>query len=99
MRPDEFDSGVREAEIAMSATVLGHGAIVCEMSGQLPTQAAVGGDEVDDALDALHVAFFSGFDLRVDGGDDSTFCLFALWEVFEDAEAVHNAAYLEFDGA
>ena len=57
------------------------------------------GDEVDDAPDALHVALFSGFDLRVDGGDDLILGRFALGEVVEDAEAIHHAAWGQFDGS
>ena len=92
-RLDEFYLGFRKAEVAVSATSLRHGILVCEMFGQFPTQAAVGGDEVDDTLDPLHVALFSGLDLRVDGCDDLTLRLF--WrEVFENAEAVHYTAWL-----
>lgn len=56
-------------------------------------------DEVDDLPDAVHVAFLSGFNLRIYGCDDLVFCVLALGEVFEDAEAIHDAAGLEFDGA
>ena len=82
----------------MSAPFSGHGAVVCEMPGQFTAEAAVGGDEVDDAPDAVHVALLSRFDLRVDGRDDLRLRLFAPWEVFEDAEAVHHAAWLQFNG-
>lgn len=98
-RPDEVDFGLRETEVAVPAPLPWHGTLVREMSGQFPTEAARGRDEVDDALDAFHVAFFSGFDLRVDGCDDLALGVFALGEVFEDTEAIHHAAGLEFDGA
>ena len=98
-RLQELDWRFRQTEVAVPATLLWHGFIIREMAGQFPIEAAVGGDEVDDALDAFHVALFSGFNLRVDGCDDLTFRVFALWEVFEDAEAVHYTAWLEFDGS
>ncbi len=98
-RLQELDWRFRQTEVAVPATLRWHGFIVREMAGQFPVEAAAGGDEVDDALDALHVALFSGFNLRVDGCDDLTFRVFALREVFEDAEAVHYAAWLEFDGS
>ena len=98
-RLEEVDFGFRETEVAVPAPLRRHGTIVGEMSGQFPAEAARGGDEVDNAPDAVHVAFFSGFDLRVDGRDDLALGLFALGEVFEDTEAVHHAAGLEFDGA
>lgn len=69
------------------------------MFRQLPAQAAGRGDEVDDALDAVHVRFLPGFDLRVDGGDDVVFFGGGLREGAEDAEAVHDAAGVEVDGA
>ena len=71
------------------------------MAGQFAAEAAGVGDEVDDALDALHVALFSPFDLRIDFGDDVGFFLLvvATGEVFEDAEAVDDAAGLQLDGA
>ena len=94
MRFEELDLLFREAEVAVTATFVGHGGIVGEMPGQFPTQAAVGDDEVDDALDSFHVAFFSGLDLRVDGCDDLTLRLIPSWEVFEDTEAVHHTTWL-----
>lgn len=66
----ELDAGVRLAEGAVVATFGGHGSVVGEMAGEGAAEAGGGGDEVDDALDALHVGFLSGLDLRVDGGDD-----------------------------
>lgn len=97
MRLEEPDLFFRQAEVAMTATFLGHGTVVGEMPGQFPTQAALGSDEVDDTLDSVHVAFFSGLDLRVDGCDDLTFRLFPLGKIFENTEAVHDAAWLEFN--
>lgn len=98
-RVAEIDGGAREAVVAVSAAVGGHGAVVGEMAGQFAAQAAAGGDEGDDVLDALHLAFLSGFDLRVDGRDDLALRRFPLREVLEDAEAAHHAAGLEFNGA
>lgn len=94
VRLDEFDWGFRKTEVAVSTAFRRHSAIVGEMSGQFPTQAALGGDEVDYAPDSFHVALFSGLDLRVDGCDDLTLRLFPLWKVFENAEAVHHTAWL-----
>ena len=97
VRLDEFDWGFRKAEVAVSTAFRRHSAIVGEMSGQFPAQAALGGDEVDYSPDSFHVALFSGLDLRVDGCDDLTLRLFPLWKVFENAEAVHHTAWLQFN--
>ena len=67
---DEFDFLIRNAEITMPATSFRHRILVREMFCQSSAQAALGSDEVDDLLDAMHVAFFSGFDLRIEGRDD-----------------------------
>ena len=95
----KLDSILREAEIAMAAAAFGHGLLVCEMGREGSAEAAGRGDEVDDGPDALHVALFPGLDLRVEGMDELGLCLFALWEVGEDAEAVEDAAGVELDGA
>ena len=97
MRLEELDLSFREAEAAVTATFLGHGTVVGEMPGQFPTQAALGSDQVDDTLDSVHVAFLSGLNLRIDGCDDLTLRLFPLGKVFENTEAVHDAAPLEFN--
>lgn len=98
-RGQELDPSLLQAEIAVTATSLGDGAVVGEVARQFAAEAAFGGDEVDDAPDAVHVALLPRFDLRVDGRDDLRLVLFAPGEVFEDAEAVHHAARLQFDGA
>ena len=81
--------------------------LVAEMPRQYAAQAAAsgggGGDEVDDVLHALHVALFPRFDLRVDRVDDGVLCRFVVAplreEVSQDAEAVDDAAGVQFDGA
>ena len=106
-RLEKLDSRARDAEIAMAAAFFWDCILVAEMPRQFAAQAAAsgggGGDEVDDASDALHVTLFPRFDLRVDGIDDGVLCRFVVAplreEVSQDAEAVDDAAGVQFDGA
>ena len=91
----------------MAAAVSCHCILVAEMPGQFAAEASAsgggGGDEVDNAFDTLHVTLFPRFDLRVDGVDDGVLCRFVVAplreEVSQDAEAVDDAAGVQFDGA
>ena len=83
----------------MPATFIGHGILVREMPRQFSAEAALrGGEEVDDAPDALHIAPFSVFDIRVERPDHLTFRLLASWEFAQDAEPIDDAAGMELDG-
>lgn len=67
------------------------------MPRQFTVQARLGGNELDNTPDSVHIAPLSGFNLIVDSSYYVVLCRVTLGKLFEYSETIDDAARLKLD--